>query len=165
MIRHNSRWVIESMFLYRALCPEEISRCVLIPKNPREPFVAHPMLPQVSPFDLGERPEHAVRAQQWDGRYPTSGVSTTPHLKRAKYYAQHHRTGSLKQSGEPTTIATIAVECLATSGIHTFQVSEHVHSSLIFAPKDDEIILVCPNAESFPKEIIVNIFEAGYGVT
>src|SRR6266550_729406 len=74
------------MFLYRALRPEEISRGVLIPKS-REPFVAHPMLPQVLPFPLGERPEHAVRAQQWEreDRYPTSGVSTTPHRQRADY--------------------------------------------------------------------------------
>jgi len=134
------------MLLYRALRPEEISRGVLIPKSP-EPFVAHPMLPQVLPFTLGERPEHAVRAHQWDGRYPTSGVSTTPHLKRAEYYAQRHRT-----------IASIAVERLADFGIQMFRVSEHIDSSLVFAPDDDEVILVCPNAECFPQEIIAEIF-------
>src|ERR1700730_7521198 len=107
------------MFLYRALRPEEITRGVLVPKS-REPFVAHPRLPLVLPFTLGERPEHAVRAHQWDGRYPTSGVSTTPHLKRAEHYARHHRT-----------IAKIDVECLASSGIQIFRVSEHVDSSLI----------------------------------
>jgi len=78
----------------------------------------------------------------------------------------HSITGQkVKQSGKPMTIATITVERLAASGIHTFRVSEHIHSSLIFAPEDDEIILVCPNAEFFPKEIIVDIFEAGDAVT
>jgi hypothetical protein len=139
------------MFLYRALRPEEISRGVLIPKS-REPFVAPPVMPQVLPFTLGERSEHAVRAQQWDGRYPTSGVSTTPHLKRAEYYAQHHRT-----------IASIAVDRLAASGIQMFRVSEHIHSSLIFAPEDDEVILVCPGAECFPREIIADLI--GVSVT
>jgi hypothetical protein len=112
------------------------------------------MLPLVLPFTLGERPEHAVRAHQWDGRYPTSGVSTTPHLKRAEYYAQRHRT-----------IARIAVECLAASGIQTFRVSEHVDPSLIFVPEDDEVILVCPNAECFPKEIIADVFELADAIT
>ncbi len=143
------------MFLYRALRPEEISRGVLIPKS-REPFVAHPMLPQVLPFPLGERPEHAVRAQQWEreDRYPTSGVSTTPHRQRAEYYAQNHRT-----------IAIIAVERLAASGIQMWRVSEHIHPSLIFKPEDDEIILVCPDAECFPKEIIADIFELENAIT
>ena len=141
------------MFLYRALRPEEITRGVLIPKS-REPFVADPILPLVLPFTLGERPEHAVRAHQWNGRYPTSGVSTTPHLKRAEYYAQRHRT-----------IARIAVERLAASGIQTFRVSEHVDSSLIFAPEDDEVILVCPDAECFPKEIIADVFELADAIT
>lgn len=135
------------MLLYRALRPEEISRGVLIPKS-REPFVAHPMLPQVLPFTLGERPEHAVRAHQWAGRYLTSGVSTTPHLKRAEYYAQRDRT-----------IASIAIERLAEFRIQMFRVSEHIDSSLIFAPEDDEVVLICPDAACFPKEIIADIFE------
>jgi hypothetical protein len=141
------------MFLYRALRPEEITTGVLIPKS-RELFVAEPRLPLVLPFTLGKRPEHAVRAHQWDGRYPTSGVSTTPHLKRAEYYAQHHRT-----------IAKIAVDRLAASGVQMFRVSEYVDSSLISAPEDDEVILVCPGAERFPKEIIAEIFQLADAIT
>jgi hypothetical protein len=139
--------MIETEFLYRALRPEEISRGVLIPKS-CGPFVADPMLPQVLPFTLGERPEHAVRAHQWNGRYPTSGVSTTPHLRRAEHYAQRHRT-----------IAKIAVERLARFQVQRFRVSEYVNASQICMPEDDELILVCANAECFPKEIIADIFE------
>src|SRR5712692_3493740 len=129
------------MFLYRALRPAEIKRGVLIPKRPRAPFVSSPMFPQVFPFAFGEHAEHAVRAQQWDGQYPTSGVSTTPRLKRAEYYAQRHRT-----------IARIAVDRLAGCGVQMFRVSEYIHPSLIFKPEDDEVILVCPGVKYFPKD-------------
>ncbi len=145
--------VIDVEFLYRALRPVEIARCVLIPKK-QEPFVADQMVPLKLPITLGKRPEHAVRAHQCKGLYPTSGVSTTPHLERAEYYAQHHRT-----------IAKIAVERLAECGIETFQVSEHVHPEFILVPEDDEVILVCPGAECLPKEIIVDIFRLPDAVT
>jgi hypothetical protein len=142
----------ETELLYRALRPEEISRGVLIPKS-CGPFVAEPRLPQVLPFTLGERPEHAVRAHQWKGRYPTSGVSTTPHLKRAEHYAQRHRT-----------IAKISVERLGQFQVQTFRVSDYVHASQICVPEDDEVILVCSDAECFPKEIITDIFELSSAV-
>ena len=144
--------MIETEFLYRALRPEEISRGVLIPKS-CGPFAAKPRLPQVLPFTLGERPEHAVRAHQWKGRYPTSGVSTTPHLKRAEHYAQHHRR-----------IAKIAIARLAQFHVQTFRVSDYVHASQICVPEDDEVILVCSDAECFPEEIITNIFELSTAV-
>ncbi len=137
------------LFLYRALRPDEISRGVLIPKKPREPFAADPLLPQVLPFTLGKQPEHAVRAQQWDSnRFPTSGVSTTPHLKRAKHYAKKHHT-----------IAKISVGRLIKFKIQMFRVSKHVPDSLISVPEGDEVILVYPGAEYFPKDIITNIFK------
>ena len=142
----------DTAFLYRALRPEEISRGVLIPKA-CGPFFAHPMLPQVLPFTLGERPEHAVRADQWEGRHPTSGVSTTPHLKRAEHYAQHHRR-----------IARIAVASLAEFHVQRFCVADYVDESLICVPEDDEVILVCPDVESFPVEIISEIFELSSAV-
>ncbi len=142
----------ETEFLYRALRPQEISRGVLIPKS-CGPFVAEPRLPQVLPFTLGERPEHAVRAHQWEGRYPTSGVSTTPHLKRAEHYAQRHRR-----------IARIAVARFVQFHIQTFRVSDYVHASQVCVPEDDEIILVYPDAESFPEEIITDIFELSSAV-
>ena len=140
---------IDYRFLYRALRPTEIKRRVLIPKKPLAPFVADLMFPQVFPVRFGKRPEHAVRAQQWDSdRFPTSGVSTTPHLKRAEYYAQTNRT-----------IALIAVERLAAHGTETYRVSEYVSPSLITKPEDDEVILVRPGAKYLPKDIIVEFFK------
>jgi hypothetical protein len=141
--------MVNRKFLYRALRPTEIKRRVLIPKKPLAPFAAGLMFPQVFPVRFGEWPEHAVRAQQRDSdRFPTSGVSTTPHLKRAKHYAQHNQT-----------IARIAIDRLAAHGVQTFRVSKYVQPSLISKPEDDEVILVCPGAKYFPKEIIVDIFK------
>ena len=135
-------------FLYRALRLTEIKRRVLIPRKPDTPFVAGVMFPNVFPLRFGNWPEHAVRAHQLNSkRYRTSGVSTTPHLKRAKYYAQRNRH-----------IARIAVERLAAYGVQTFRVSKHVKPSLITKPEDDEVILVCPGAKYLPKDIVVDIF-------
>jgi len=139
--------------LYRALRQEEIVRGLIIPKT-RGPFVADPMLPNVLPFTLGKCPEYAVRAHQWNGQYLTSGISTTPHFHRAEHYAQRDRV-----------IVRIAVEHLIAWGIQTFRVSEHVHPSLIFAPEDDEVILFCPGADVFPREIIAEIFDLDKVVT
>ena len=53
-------------YLYRALRPAEISAgYVFIPKA-QKPFLAHPRLPQILAWNLGEKPEHAVREHQWD---------------------------------------------------------------------------------------------------
>jgi hypothetical protein len=136
----------QTEFLYRALHPDEISRCVLIPKS-CGPFVAEPRLPLVLPFSIGERTEHAVREHHSVGQYPTSGVSTTPHLKRAEHYAQQHRT-----------IAKIAVGRLVQFHVLTFCVCDYVDASLICVPEDDEVVLVCPDTECFSKEIIADIF-------
>ena len=142
----------DTAFLYRALRPEEISRGVLIPKA-CGPFLADPMLPLVLPFTLGKRPEHAVRAHQWEGRHPTSGISTTPHLERAKHYAQRHRM-----------ISRISVARLAEYQFQTFCVADYVDESLICVPEDDEVILVCPDVESFPAEIISETFDISSAV-
>ena len=141
--------MVNHKFLYRALRATEINRRALIPKKPLAPFVADLMFPQVFPVRFGKRPEHAVRAQQWDSdRFPTSGVSTTPHLKRAEYYARTNRI-----------IVRIAVERLDAHGIKTYRVSDYVRPLLITKPEDDEVILVRPGKKYLPKTIIVEFIE------
>ena len=128
--------------LYRALRPAEIEAgCVLIPKA-QKPFVAHPRLHQVLPFDLGLRVEHAVREHQWEGQFETSGVSTTPHLSRARHYAKHK------------TIVEIDTSRFAACGITFHRVSDHVDGRLICVPEDDEIILTHQGDTWFPKSVI-----------
>jgi hypothetical protein len=84
----------ESKYLFRALRREEIEAGnVLIPKG-QGPFQADPRLGIDTrlPFKLGPTEEHAVRQHQWNqSGFPTSGVSTTPHISRAKYYAQKNK--------------------------------------------------------------------------
>ena len=140
---------IDNKFLYRALRTTEIKRCVLIPKKPSAPFAADLMFPLQFPGRFGKFSEHAVRAHQMDSdRYPTSGVSTTPHRERAESYAQGNRI-----------IVRIAVERLAAHGIETYRVSDYVPPELITKPEDDEVILVRPGKRYFPKAIIVEFFE------
>jgi hypothetical protein len=132
-------------FLYRALRPEEIECGRLIPKR-QTPFLAEPRLKNVLPFNLGFRVEHAARDHQ--DTKETSGISTSPHLFRAEFYAQRHRR-----------IARIRVEELHRFGIQQVVVAEHVHATLINKPEDDEVVLVRPDVQEFPSQIIDRIVE------
>ena len=136
-------------YLYRALRQEEITGIDLIPKA-QKPFLEPARLPQISPFMLGDRPEHAVRAHQWDKppdkQFETSGISTTPHLERARHYAAKHKI-----------IVKIETAPFDTLGIVAYHVVDCCHPSHISVPEDDEIILVYPNGHKFPKGIITKI--------
>jgi hypothetical protein len=129
--------------VYRGLRPEEIDAgCILIPKSQRS-FVAHPRLPLSLPFILGERPEHAVREHQWESKFETSGISTTPHFKRAAHYA----------NGE--IIVKIDTSLLEAHEICIYPVADYVDRQFICVPEDEEIILVFKDGCVFPREIII----------
>ncbi len=138
-------------FLYRALCSKEIvSGNLLIPKS-SEPFHAPPRLGIDTrlPFKLGSTTEYVVRQHQWKQRgYPTRGVSTTPHLTRAQFYAQRNRI-----------IAKIDRNLLSEFDIEEFNVNELLSDfpEDIAAHEDSEIILVYRNNGTFPKDIISEI--------
>ena len=137
-------------YLYRALRPAEITAGnVLIPKA-QKPFLEPARLPQISPFMLGDLPEHAVRAHQWDKppdkQFETSGISTTPHRHRARHYAAKHKI-----------IVKIDTATFDTLGIVAYHVVDCCHPSHISVPEDDEIILVYPNEHEFPKAIIIDV--------
>jgi hypothetical protein len=142
---------MKNQFLYRALRSEEIvAGNLLIPKS-SDPFLAHPRLDIDTrlPFILGPTEESAVRQHQWaQAGYPTCGVSTTPHLDRAKFYAQTHRT-----------IVRIDRTCLQRLGIKEFVVKEWLDKfpNDTAVPEDDEIILVNALNMPFPKEIIADV--------
>ena len=135
-----------SRFLYRALREEEIKDGgVLIPKKTKL-FIAHPRLPITLPFRLGLHHEHAVREHQWDSRYETCGISTTPHLARARFYA-----------AKLGVIVKIDVTMLESLGIIQFRVADFVAQAEIAVSEDDEVILVSP-INCFSHEIIVDKF-------
>lgn len=138
-------------FLYRALRVAEIEAgYVLVPKA-QGPFEAGPRLGIDTrlPFVLGQTEEHAVRQHQWkQNGFPTSGVSTTPHLERARFYA---------------VPGGVIVE-VDRRLFSMYEVREYVVNSIlgehpvdIAVPDDDEIILVRDGAEPFPKQLIVRV--------
>jgi hypothetical protein len=133
-------------YLYRALRRDEIAQRVLIPKE-QEPFAANPRLGIDTrlPFTLGPTPEHAVRQHQWQQRgFPTRGVSTTPHLHRARLYAKHR------------VIAVVSRNLLPGFGIEEFAVNDWLgrHPEDIACAEDEEVILVAGTLGPLPAEII-----------
>jgi hypothetical protein len=82
-------------------------------------------------------------------------VSTTPHFHRARYYAEYCDPTRMIVATKFT--ATIDATIFGALGICAHRVADYVPSSLISVPEDDEIILVCPAAPHFPKELIVGI--------
>ncbi|HSA85791.1 MAG TPA: hypothetical protein VLE46_06395 [Nitrospira sp.] len=138
-------------FLYRALRAAEIEAdCVLIPKD-QGPFEANPRLGIDTrlPFALGPTEEHAVRQHQWQQNgFPTSGVSTTPHLERALFYAA---SGGV--------IVEIDRQLFSAYGVREYVVNSILgeHPVDIAVPEDDEVILVREEAGPFPKQLIVRV--------
>jgi hypothetical protein len=136
-------------YLFRALRPQEFADGFkLIPKV-NKPFVASPMLPNVLPFKLGLRVEHAVRAHQLDSdKYPTSAVSTTPLWSRACYYAVTHRV-----------IVRINTDNLQPLGVQVRKVADVIHQNLINKPEDEEFQLWMPDASNPPESIVDRVFD------
>ncbi|HKZ39402.1 MAG TPA: hypothetical protein VJ044_00480 [Candidatus Hodarchaeales archaeon] len=141
---------MEGPFLYRALRPEEINAgYVLIPKS-QEPFQAEARLGIDTrlPFQIGLTAGHAVNQHQWkQNGFPTRGISTTPHIERAKFYAQTNKVVVKIERGQ-----------FEKYKIREYAVKEWVVSPLdIAVPEDDEIILVQDTDGIFPKEIICEV--------
>jgi hypothetical protein len=108
------------MPLYRALRDVEIKAgCVLIPKS-QAPFRALPRLPQMLPFTLGQREEHAVRQHQWNGKYLTRGVSCTTEWSVVLRYAAKKKI-----------IVCIDESKCDWFGIRRYRVRDHVPLQLI----------------------------------
>ena len=137
-------------YLYRALRKEEIDAGnILIPKS-QEPFRSYPRfgIDTRFPIVLRDTEEHAVRQHQWkQSGFPTSGVSTTPHFEKAKFYA---RDGIIVKINRQLFSKYRIKEYIVKKYLGKFQDD-------IAAPEDDEIILVQENGAPFPKEIIEKV--------
>ncbi|HJS74310.1 MAG TPA: hypothetical protein VJ921_08495 [Vicinamibacteria bacterium] len=133
-----------SPLLYRALLSEEVEAgCVLIPRA-QGPFAA-----RSRGRTDGSRPlspeEAALRQHQWRQRgFPSRGVSTTPHLDRARRYA------------EAGVIVELDRRLFEPNWIREFSVNEVLarFPADIAAPEDEEVILVCELEGPFPSEIV-----------
>lgn len=100
---------------------------------------------------LGRSEVNAViRHQLKQESFPTSGVSTTPFIERAKFYAT---TGGKYESG---FIYKIDRSLLADNGVIEFNVLDYTDAPCI--PEDKEIILVSKDFDILPDTIIAEIF-------
>jgi hypothetical protein len=131
--------------LFRGLRQEEVDAGnILIPRS-ADTFVAPPRLPLTGPFDLAESPANAVRDHQWEGRYPTRGVSTSFSFEIARGYASAHVV---------VRVDTVVLESL---GIRQYEVGACLPLHQILKPKDQEVILVSDVDGPFPPACIAEV--------
>jgi hypothetical protein len=98
-------------------------------------------------------PNAIVEHQLHQAGYSTSGISTTPHLNRAIFYATHD---------EKYSYGYIYVIDEALCQIHEvtiYKVKDHVPSPS--APEDDEVILVAHDFGVIPRAIVVETRKVG----
>jgi hypothetical protein len=102
-------------------------------------------------ISLGCSNENAIISHQKDSNeYKTSGLSTTPHLDRAEFYATHDG----KQNG--------IIYKIDTNKLLEFQVRMFVVDDLVIGPEvpaNDEVVLVHKDNGILPIEIITEIIE------
>ncbi len=98
----------------------------------------------------GVSPANAVLGHQMDSKkYPTSGISTTPHFECACNYALG------RGEFEIGYVFKIDRELLESNNVKEWLVAQYVtHPSV---PEDDEVILVSNDFDILPENIIVEI--------
>ena len=146
-----------SSFLYRGVNPDLHAELngVLRPKTCR-PFVASPEWGRAEWGNAfwGKSQENAViKHQQHQAGFPTSGVSTTPHLDRAIFYATH--------DGKYLRAYVYVID---RSQCEALAVSEFVVNDIVPSPsvaEDDEVILIAGDFGALPGALLVEIREVG----
>jgi hypothetical protein len=90
-----------------------------------------------------------IRHQLNQEGFPTSGISTTPHLERAVVYARG------KSGDSEGFVYKIDRTALTARGVDEFVVARFCSPSI---PEDDEVILVVQGGGAhLPQELIVEI--------
>lgn len=103
-----------------------------------------------SGITCGDSIDNAVIAHQRDSKaFPSSGVSTTPFLERAKIYAIH------KAKQAKGFVYKIDRVLLAEKGVGEYRVADYATRPEI--PEDDEVILVSNNNGVLPQEIVIEV--------
>ncbi len=100
----------------------------------------------------GDSPLNAVvEHQRFQAGYPTSGVSTTPFLERARFYAT--RGGELSSG----YIYVIDPKLCRAHGVMLYSVNDIVPQPSIAA--DDEVILVAQDFGVIPAAVVIKIIQ------
>ena len=90
-----------------------------------------------------------VRHQLNQEGFPTSGLSTTPHLSRAQIYAKG------KSGASDGYIYKIDHTLIKEYGVREFIVADYATQPSI--PEDDEVILVASDYGVIPESVVVEI--------
>lgn len=145
-------------YLYRGVNPEMYIRTngQLVPKEIGEPFKKATYFGGDTYWGdgsvYGDSERNAVVQYQRDSdENQTSGISTTPILENAKYYATH---GGKYSSGY---IYKIEAELLQAHGVSYYVVAEHATKPAI--PEDEEVILVAKDFGILPAGIVLEVLE------
>jgi hypothetical protein len=142
-------------FLYRGVSHElHANNCGLLPKA-TDSFEYSAKWDEAK-WDSGETWDRSVsnaviRHQRDQKDVRTSGISTTPHIRRAEHYATH---GGKRLSG---IVYRIDRGMLAEFGVSELVVKDHATHPHI--PEDDEVILVSANFGALPGGIVVEIID------
>lgn len=91
----------------------------------------------------------ALRHQWQQTGLPTSGISTTPVINRAGYYA---RCGGRKSSGY---VIVIDRRLLHHQGVPEYAVADYVRNSAV--PADYEVVLVARDGGALPAAIVADV--------
>jgi hypothetical protein len=104
----------------------------------------------------GASVNNAIVGHQLDSaKFPTSGISTTPFIDRARIYALSNGKNA------KGIIYKIDRALLSKNKVKEYKVSEYAKSPSI--PEDDEVILVVENNGALPHEVIVDIVSVNTG--
>jgi len=92
----------------------------------------------------------ALMHQRDSARYPTSGVSTTPHIENARTYATHNDCSGY--------VYKIDTGLLEAAGVTMHDVRDYAAQPAI--PGDSEVILVARDHGPLPPEVVVEVIDA-----
>lgn len=92
-----------------------------------------------------------IRHQLNQEGFPTSGVSTTPKLERAKIYAQGPYG---KEPGVVYRIDRISLDC---HKVKQYVVAEYAKFPSV--PEDEEVILVSADCDPLPADIVAEVIK------
>ena len=151
-------------YLYRGECEDlfQMRNGKLFPKKPYEKFAGYACAGAQhvvcgSGVQFGESDLNTVIQHQWaQAGIPTSGISSSPHMDRAKFYAL---IGGDAKKGY---IFKLSVELLRECGVSIYRVNDWVPNPAV--PQDDEHVLVAWDFGQIPESAIVEVMAIKNGI-
>ncbi|EGM79090.1 hypothetical protein Rhein_0708 [Rheinheimera sp. A13L] len=147
-------------FLYRGVCEERYQELkgILSPKKSGDEFASEACFRDEcgpgwgSGIVFGKSDINAVVLHQWQqAAIPTSGISSTPHFERARFYAL---SAGKSHKGY---VFKLSIHQLHQDNVTIYRVNELVPCPAV--PEDDEHVLVASNFSNIPKSSIIAVEE------